>query len=64
MSRDKGAKYLRGRGPLKLVFKKAIGTRALALRVESRIKRLSKARKEALIGQDGLIDQMIESLTE
>lgn len=45
----RGAKYLRGRGPLRLVFARAIGGRGLALRVESRIKKLSKARKEALI---------------
>lgn len=45
----RGAKYLRGRGPLRLVFVRAIGARSLALRVESRIKKLPKARKEALI---------------
>ena len=46
----RGAKYLRGRGPLRLVFARVIGTRGLALRIESRIKKLPKARKEALIG--------------
>ena len=45
----KGAKYLRGKGPLQLVFKKAIGRRGLALRVEGQIKRLPKGRKEELI---------------
>ncbi len=45
----RGAKYLRGKGPLELVFQRSIGPRGLAQRVESRIKRLSKARKEALI---------------
>ncbi len=45
----KGAKYLRGKGPLELVFQREAGARALALRVESRIKRMPKARKEALI---------------
>ena len=58
-SEGKGAKYLRGRGPLQLVFAKAIGARGLALRIESQIKKLSKARKEALIEQDGMIEQMI-----
>jgi putative endonuclease len=57
---DKGAKYLRGKGPLELVFKKAIGDRSIALKVESRIKRLSKARKEELIKQDEMIEQLIE----
>jgi predicted GIY-YIG superfamily endonuclease len=45
----RGAKYLRGRGPLRLVFVRAIGERGRALRIESRIKKLPKARKEALI---------------
>ena len=45
----RGAKYLRGRGPLRLLFARAIGARSLALRLESRIKKLPKARKEALI---------------
>ncbi|MGD9150313.1 MAG: GIY-YIG nuclease family protein, partial [Desulfobacterales bacterium] len=44
-----GAKYLRGRGPLKLVFKQRIGQRSRALKVEQGIKRLPKKKKEALI---------------
>jgi putative endonuclease len=44
-----GAKYLRGRGPLTLVFQKKLGDRSLALGVESKVKKLSKARKEELI---------------
>jgi putative endonuclease len=45
----RGAKYLRGRAPLRLAFVRAVGARSQALRVESRIKRLPKSRKEALI---------------
>ncbi|MDO8577812.1 MAG: GIY-YIG nuclease family protein [Dehalococcoidales bacterium] len=44
-----GAKYLRGRGPLALVLQKKIGSRSLALAVEIKVKKLSKARKEELI---------------
>ncbi len=44
-----GAKYLRGRAPLALVFQKKIGSRSLALAVEIRVKKLSKASKEELI---------------
>ena len=44
-----GAKYLRGRGPLTLVLQKKLGSRSLALGVESKIKKLSKERKEELI---------------
>jgi putative endonuclease len=56
---EKGAKYLRGKGPLELVYSKAIGARGLALRVENKIKRLPKSRKEELIEQDGMIEQLI-----
>ncbi|OIP63190.1 MAG: hypothetical protein CO150_01055 [Nitrospirae bacterium CG_4_9_14_3_um_filter_53_35] len=56
---DKGAKYLRGRGPLQLVFRKVIGARGLALRVEDKIKKLPKRRKEELIEQDDIIEQII-----
>ena len=58
-AKGKGAKYLRGKGPLRLVFEKEIGDKGLALSVEGRIKKLSKARKEALIDQDGMIEQII-----
>ncbi len=45
----RGAKYLRGRGPLELVYRRAIGERGLALRVERRIKRLPRAAKAVLV---------------
>lgn len=51
----RGARYLRGRGPLELVFSVEVGDRAAAQRLEHRVKRLSRSRKEALIsGRDGL----------
>ena len=58
----RGAKYLRGRGPLHLVLKRAIGSRSLALKLERRIKRLPKKRKEALLGQRRLINQMVKQV--
>lgn len=45
----RGAKYLRRRGPLRLVFREAIGDRAAASRAEARVKRLSRADKLALV---------------
>lgn len=45
----RGAKYLRGRGPLQLVFEQAVGDRSVASSAEHRVKRLDKAAKEALI---------------
>jgi putative endonuclease len=44
-----GAKYLRGRGPLALVYRCRIGARPLALSVEHGIKRLTKPAKLALV---------------
>lgn len=45
-----GAKYLRGRQPLELVFSAHVGSRAAAQRLESRVKRLSRETKLALVG--------------
>ena len=45
----RGAKSLRGRRPVVLVYEEACGDRATALRREARIKRLSRAEKEALL---------------
>ena len=56
----KGAKYLRGRGPLILVFQKELGNRSLALSLENRIKKLSKTRKEKLIRDNGDIEDIIK----
>ncbi|MFH0921903.1 MAG: GIY-YIG nuclease family protein [Fibrobacterota bacterium] len=45
----KGAKFLRGKGPLTLALKKKIGNRSLASKAEYRVKQLSKAEKERLV---------------
>ena len=45
----KGARYLRGRGPFQLMLTLRAGDRGTALKLERRIKRLSRAQKEALI---------------
>ena len=49
----KGSKYLRGKAPLKLVMKKRVGDRSMALRIEAKVKKLSKIEKELLV--DGKI---------
>ncbi len=46
---DRGARRLRGRGPLELVYSVPVGDRSRALRIEHRVKRLKRAAKEALI---------------
>jgi len=59
---DTKAKYLRGREPLVLVFQKNIGSRSLALGVEGKVKKLSKARKEELIRTNMHIDEIIKQV--
>ncbi len=48
-----GSRYLRGRGPLSLVFRERLGSKSLALKVERRVKKMPKARKEKLIKVSG-----------
>lgn len=45
----RGARYLRGRGPLKVVFAREVGDRSLAQRIEYRIKQLTREQKMSLI---------------
>ena len=45
----KGARSLRGKGPLTLAFHAPAGSRSRAQSLEWRIKRWSRARKEALV---------------
>jgi putative endonuclease len=45
----RGAKALRGRGPLELVYRAEVGERGLAQGLEHRIKRLAKADKEQIV---------------
>lgn len=45
----RGARYLRGRGPLALARKIRVGSRSQALSAELRVKRLPRLKKEKLI---------------
>lgn len=58
----KGAKALRGKGELHLAFSKEVGERSLALRLEYRIKQLTKRQKERLVAGDGSFEALLESL--
>lgn len=46
----KAAKFLRGKGPLLLVYNEEVGTQSGALKREIAIKRWPRAKKLALIG--------------
>lgn len=45
----RGARYLRGRGPLQVVFSEVVGDRASASQLEYRVKRLSRTQKLDLV---------------
>ena len=48
-SSPRGAKYLKGRGPLTLVFSEVVGDRSRASQLEYQIKQLSRPAKQMLI---------------
>lgn len=55
-------KALRGKGELELAFSQEVGERSLALRLEYRIKQLTKRQKERLVAGDGSFEALLESL--
>lgn len=57
----RGAKYLRGKGPLKLEFSEVVGNRATASTLEYRVKRLSRAQKQDIIDGRRLLDGLLHS---
>ena len=63
-ARSAGSKYLKGRGPLTLVFKERLGTKSLALKVERRVKKMPKARKARLIAVRGCIEEIVRRVKE
>ena len=48
----KGAKYTRGRRPVRLVYQECAGSRSAALKREHAIKRLTRAAKQRLVTCD------------
>lgn len=58
----KGAKALRGKGELQLVFTREVGERSLALRLEYQIKQLTKRQKERLVAGDESFDALLTRL--
>ena len=52
----KGARALKGKGPLTLVFQKEVGNRSMASKIEYAVKKLPKVKKEAMIVDTALFD--------
>ena len=55
-----GAKYLKSRRPLKLVFQAKIGNRVLAMKVERKVKGLAPDKKKELISGKLKIKEIIK----
>ena len=62
--KNKGAKALRGKGPLKLVFKIVVGNRSDALKLEYKVKKLSRTDKQRLISRTTKLEELITWLQE
>ena len=56
----RGAKYLRGKGPLEVVLEKQVGDRAAASRLEYRVKQLPRTRKLELVDGRRDIDELMQ----
>ncbi len=61
-SKGKGAKYLRSKGPFKLTYQARVGSRALALKVEAGVRRLSKQKKEELVAAKPKREELLKIL--
>lgn len=57
----KGAKYTRGRGPVKLVYYEQYDTNKTAQIRECQIKKLSRKEKEQLVAKQASADQSVKS---
>ncbi|WP_163936563.1 GIY-YIG nuclease family protein [Paraferrimonas sp. SM1919] len=58
-SKPQGAKALKGKGPLSLVFSAEVGDRSQASKVEYQLKRLHKTSKEKLVAEPALFPEYL-----
>lgn len=58
-SAGRGARYLRGRGPLSLAAEVVVGDRSAASRVEYAFKQLDKTGKEQLLAGTDALDRFV-----
>ncbi len=55
----KAARYLRGKGPLKLEFNQLVGSRSKAAKAEAAVKKLSRRDKEQLISGNLQLEEIL-----
>ena len=60
----RGARYLRGRGPLSLLYQREIGDRSLATRLEILVKKLSRDEKTSIESLPQRIDGLLSRLAD
>lgn len=60
----RGAKYLRGRGPLELVFQRNVGDRSVATRIEQCIKQMPRIDKQNLDRLEARVEQLLNSVQD
>lgn len=60
--KNRGAKALRGKQPLQLVYKQAVADRSEALKLEYRVKSLSRLLKEQLASGEQDLASLIDSI--
>jgi len=63
-SDGKGAKYLRGKAPVKLIFTKKVGSRRTALMMENRVRKLTKAKKEMFVAGRISIEELKKKIKD
>ena len=56
----KGARYLKGKGPLTLMWQHQVGSKGAALRLEYQLKQLTKAQKISLITGRMSLQQLVD----
>ncbi len=54
----KGAKYTRSRLPVSIVFYRRVDSKSIGLRLEARLKKLSKKKKEDLVQKFALRNEL------
>lgn len=57
-SGTRGARFLRGKGPLQIVFSEVVGSRAETSRLEYRVKKLSRLEKLELVEGRSRLDDL------
>ncbi|HBS2836304.1 TPA: GIY-YIG nuclease family protein [Klebsiella pneumoniae] len=60
----KGAKAFRGKGDLQLAFSHEVGEHSLALRLEYRVKQLTKREKERLVAGEDAFETLLARLKD